>query len=126
MTEVAIDAVSDVVLLLSSVASEREPMGFLGVVPAEAGVSDPRLIELQLQLLRTLDRTPHVFAAFCVLGDSARSPSMSEMASMLSTWLPNARTFSETAVASRWLGESVAIDPREIQRRTLEVGFLAK
>ena len=126
LTEAAIRALSDVVLLLSAVASEREPFGFLSVVPAEAGVSDPRLIELQLQLLRTLDRSPNVFAALCVLGDDPRAPAMTQAAAKLSAWLPNARTFSETAVASRWFGEAIAIDPREIQRRTLEVGFLAK
>lgn len=125
LTEKALRAVADTALLLSAVARDDERYGFMGVVPAEAGVSDPALHDLQLSLFRSVGAAPHVYAALCVLGDDALTGPMSHVARSLSELLPNAKLFADTASATRWLGEMLAFDPRALQRAVLELVFAA-
>ncbi len=126
LTEAALHALGDVALLLASVTSEELKCGFLGVVPAEAGVSDPALYHLQLALFRSVGAAQHVYAAMCVLGEQSQSSAMTVVARSLAGLMPNARVFEETAAASRWLSEQLSLDPRNLQRSVLEISFLVQ
>ncbi|MFO0558534.1 MAG: hypothetical protein U0269_10995 [Polyangiales bacterium] len=125
LTENALRAAADTALLLSAVARDDERYGFIGVVPAEAGVSNPALFDVQLSLFRSVGAVPHVYAALCVLGDSALEGPMAQVARSLSELLPNSQLFADTASASRWIGEKLSLDPRSIQRAVLELVFAA-
>jgi hypothetical protein len=126
LTEAALRAMSDVGLLLASVASEERSHGFLGVVPSEAGASDARLYDSQLALFRSVGAAQHVYAALCVLGDHGHHSPVTHVARSLSALLPNAMVFDETASATRWLSERLSLDARALGRAALEVGFLAR
>ncbi len=110
----ALDAIEAFAATHRPLASAERPLGALALVVGAAGLSENSLLERQRVFLRELRATPHVWFAFCIVGDGVQAVAMRAVVRVLMLGSSGMRMFTDQASAARWLGERVGVDPAAI------------
>lgn len=114
LTSVALNAVEATVANHVASASAARPVGALAVVPGNAGLSDNALLERQRALLFGLKAKPHVYFAFCVVGEGVQSIAMRAAVRVLVIGAARMRLFTEPAESAQWLAGHLQIEAAAI------------
>ena len=115
LTPAALDAVEALAATYTHRASAEHPVGALALVVGSAGLSDNRLLERQRVLLRGLRAAPHLWFAFCVVGDGVQAVAMRAVVRVLMLGSSTMRLFTDPESAAGWLGAQVGVEPATIR-----------
>jgi hypothetical protein len=107
LTSAALDAIEAVAPRITTLLGDARPGGVLALIPGDAGLSSSELLTRQRRFFA--GRSPHVWVAFCVTGDSAQTLMVRAAARMFLPGHDHLVVHSDLQRALRWLSERVAI-----------------